>query len=290
MEIVTPEFKSKVAAAIKHQKENFSGGDAKHANSLDINPAVYSQIMAGNYYKNLADAKWISLARVLNINLNNEADWKTAKTPVYEAISAILKKCQKDSICANICDDADVGKTYTAKEYVRTNKNAVYIDCSNAKTKSLLIRAIAKQFGLSHTGRYKDVYADLCFYVGTITRPLIILDEAGDLDGLAELEIKALWNATEKACGWVRMGADGFKEKINRGIIHKKVGYTETHSRYGSRFQRITPEAGKEKSDFAKQQAALIIKANTAEGTDIQKLLTKTNGSLRRIYTEISKL
>ena len=41
------------------------------------------------------------------------------------------------------------------------------------------------------------------------------------------LELKALWNATERCCAWYMMGADGLKEKINRAIEGKKVGYTE---------------------------------------------------------------
>jgi len=39
-------------------------------------------------------------------------------------------------------------------------------------------------------------YEDLVFYLKTLPYPLIIFDEAGDLQYDAFLEIKALWNAT----------------------------------------------------------------------------------------------
>lgn len=287
---LTPELKRKTVEAIKKSRLNFEGSDTKHASSLNINAAQYSQIMAGNYFQVLSDANWISIARKLGVNLSGKTEWKTAQTPVFKAITAILEKCQKDHISATICDDADIGKTHTAKEYVKTHKNSVYIDCSQAKTKTMLVRAIAKEFGLNSSGRYKDVYEDLVFYVSTTKNPpLIILDEAGDLDGPADLELKALWNATEKACGWVRIGADGLKEKIRRGIEQKRVGFIETHSRFGSRFQRVTPMGGKEAEDFSKTQAALIIRAN-APDSDVTKMIAKTGASLRRINTELSKL
>ncbi len=287
---ITAELKTKTLAAIKQSRKNFTGSDARHATFLDVNPAQYSQITNGNMFQVLSDDKWISIARKLGVNMSDKADWNTAKTPVFAAITAILNKCQKDTISATICDNADIGKTHAAKEYVKSNLNAVYVDCSQSKSKRDLVKAIAKQFGINHNSRYKDVYADLVFYLATIKNPLVILDEAGDLDGPAELEIKALWNATEKACGWVRMGADGLQAKINRGIANKTVGYVETHSRYGDRFQRVTPQGGKEAADFIKTQAALIIRANTKPGVDVAKLMAKTGGSLRRINTELSKL
>ena len=63
----------------------------------------------------------------------------------------------------------------------------------------------------------------LLAYLRTIDTPLVILDEAGDLQYEAFLELKALWNATERCCAWYMMGADGLKEKINRAIEGKKV-------------------------------------------------------------------
>jgi DNA transposition AAA+ family ATPase len=288
--MITTELKNKTIDAVKQRKQTFGGSDSKLAVSLGINPAQFSRIMNGETEKVLSDAAWISLARQLNVNLKGKADWKTANTPVYKSISAILSKCQGDSICSIICDAADIGKTFTAKEYVRSNKHAIYIDCSQVKTKQKMVRAIAKEFGVGHTGRYNDVYEDLVYYLSTLSSPIIILDEAGDLDYAAFLEIKALWNATERSCGWVMMGADGLKEKIRRAIDNKKVGYTEIFSRFGKRYQRLTPEGKEEYQKFTSTQAALIIQANTKPNVDVRQLIVKTDGSLRRIHTELSKI
>ena len=59
----------------------------------------------------------------------------------------------------------------------------------------------------------------------------------------------AVWSPRAQ-CGWYMMGADGLKEKINRSIDCKKVGYTEMLSRYGGRFSKVTPDDGKEREKF----------------------------------------
>ncbi|HPI31116.1 MAG TPA: ATP-binding protein [Bacteroidales bacterium] len=287
--MITTELKNKVLAELKRSRENFTGSDAKYAVSLGLNNAVYSRIKNGEIDKVLSEAMWISLARKFNVSLKNEAEWKTANTPVFQYITEQLTRCQDNSISCMLCDAADIGKTYTAKIYVKTHKNAVYVDCSQTKSKQKLIRFIAKEFGVGHTGKYNDVYEDLVFYLRSIATPIIILDEAGDLDYAAFLELKALWNASERACGWMMMGAEGLKEKVRRAIGNKKVGYTEIFSRYGNRYQRITPEGREEHDKFTRLQAALIIQANTPAGTKLQELIHKTDGSLRRIYIEISK-
>lgn len=272
--------------------------DAKYAVSLGINSAQYSRIARGELEGVVGDPKWIAIARRLDVQLAGEVAWKTAKTPVFTHIYSQLAACQQRSLSALLCDMADVGKTYTARCYVREHKGAVYVDCSQVKSKAKLIRQIAKEFGLGSAGRYADVYEDLAFYLRSSQGSLIILDEAGDLDYKAFLELKALWNATEGACGWYMMGADGLREKMEQGIRYKKVGYAEMLSRFGvhdervrtarARFQKVTPDGREALEEFVKTQVALIAKANGV--TDIQQLFAKTGGSLRRIRTEVQKL
>lgn len=288
--MITAAIKQQVVNALLDKRKMFAGSDKNFAVSLGIDKAQFSRIKNGELDGVISDASYITLARRLEVSMGNAAEWNTAKTNVFITVSTWLEKCQNDSISAMLCDDADIGKTYSAKVYVKGKKNAIYIDCSQVKSKQKLVRQIAKEFGVNHTGKYQDVYCDLTFYIGTLSNPLIILDEAGDLQYDAFLELKALWNATERCCGWFMMGADGLKEKIRRAIDCKKVGFTEIFSRYGKRYQRITPQGREEAVVFTNQQAALIIQANAPSGTDVKKMLVKTEGSLRRIYTEISKL
>jgi DNA-binding transcriptional regulator YdaS (Cro superfamily) len=131
--IMNNQFKLRILEALKSKRENFVGSDAKFATSLGINEAQYSQIKNGKIDKVLADEKWINIARQLQLNLKGQADWKTAETPVFSSVTAMLKKCQQDSISSILCDAADIGKSYSARVYARRNKAAIYIDCSHRK-------------------------------------------------------------------------------------------------------------------------------------------------------------
>lgn len=285
--MITEEMKKQIVAAIEAHRSKYAS-DSKMAIALGINAAQLSSIRKGRLDRVLSDANWVSIARRLDVQLGNKAEWKTAKTPMYLYLYAQLKECQENSQSGLLCDRADVGKTYTARCYVKENRNAVYIDCSQVKSKQKLIRQIAREFGINHTGRYADVYEDLVFYLRTIQAPLVILDEAGDLDYPAFLELKALWNATELSCGWYMMGADGLKNKIELNISHRKVGYEELFSRFGKRFMKVSPDGKQAWEEFAIAQLALIARANGYDG-EIKKLYHSTGGSLRRIQIEIIK-
>ncbi len=290
--MVTEELKHRILAAIAGARENFGGSDNKFATSIGISASQYSRIKRGEIDRVISDSAWISIARKLDVSPNAGTAWKTAVTPVFTFITAQLEMCQEESVSTLLCDLSDIGKSYTAKVYCKSHKNAVYVDCSQVKSRQKLIRYIANGLGLSNTGRYADVYGNLVYYIKTIETPLIILDEAGDLSYEAFLEIKALWNATENACGYYMMGADGLKEKIRRAINCKKVGYTEVFSRFGRRYSSILPDNIKEAGELLRASAAMIIKANT--GSSVKEILNCTLGednvpSLRRIQREIVK-
>ena len=287
--MITTEQKKKILAAIAQNRANYPS-DAKHATSLGISTSVYSMVKQGVLDKALSDANWVRIARRLGVNLRHEIEWKPANTFTFLFIQEQLELAQLSSLSMILCDEPNIGKTYSAKYYIGCHENAVYIDCSQVKTKRRLIRKIATEFGTDNKGTYSDVYEDLVYYLRTLNNPLIILDEAGDLQYEAFLELKALWNATEHCCGWYMMGADGLKEKINRSIDCKKVGYTEMLSRYGGRFSKVTPDDGKEREKFLMKQASIVAKVNAPADADIPTIVRKTQGGLRRVYTEIEKL
>ena len=286
---ITNEVKQRIAGAIASDRENYPS-DNRHATALGISASVYNAIKRGNYDRQVSDAGWVGIARRLGVQLRAEMPWMAAKTPTYVFISKQLEACQDSGLSAILCDMPNIGKTFTAKAYVKQHRNAVYVDCSQVKTKLKLVRFIAKEFGVGANGRYSDVYADLVAYLRTIDTPLIVLDEAGDLQYEAFLELKALWNATERCCAWYMMGADGLKEKINRAIEGKKVGYTEMLSRYGDTYSRVTPDDARERDKFLRAQAAIVAKVNAPEGSDIARIVNATGGGLRRVYTEIEKM
>ena len=116
--MITEAQKQKILAAIAANRANYPS-DAKHAASLAISTSVYSAIKNGQTDKALSDANWISIARKLGVNLRGEMEWKAAKTPTFEYITAQLEFSQQSSLSGILCDMPNIGKTFTARYYVR---------------------------------------------------------------------------------------------------------------------------------------------------------------------------
>lgn len=100
--MVTTEIKNKIVAAITANRANYPS-DAKHAASLGITAAVYSGVKNGQTERMLSDANWISIARKLGVSLRGEIEWKAARTPTYQFITAQLETCQSGGAeCDNV--------------------------------------------------------------------------------------------------------------------------------------------------------------------------------------------
>jgi DNA transposition AAA+ family ATPase len=169
----------------------------------------------------------------------------------------------------------EVRKTYTAKYLSKTLNNCFYVDASQSKTRQLFIRNFAKMLGVDDKGKYATVKADIKYYLKMLTSPVVIVDEAGDLDYNAFLELKELWNATDNACGWYMMGADGLRNKIEKGINNKKVGYREIFSRYSDKFMKIVPEDKQERISFYKKLIGDVLSVNMREKVKMNEIVKK---------------
>ena len=161
--------KDQIIEAIKRDFVNYPN-KSKHAMALGINAGVYGDITKGDYERKLSDAAFISIARRLGVSLRNEMPWRAAETAVFVYITEQLEMCQRSSLSGLLCDVPNIGKTFSAKAYVKTHPNAIYVDCGQVKTKMRMVRFIAKEFGLNGNGRYADVYDDLVYYLKSIDR------------------------------------------------------------------------------------------------------------------------
>lgn len=286
---ISQEYKEKVIQALLAQRDKFGGSDADYAKSKGMSAAIYSRIAKGEREKLLSDAAWIRLGRELDVQLY-ENNWKVARTQVYISIQNSLYTAQGLSKSMILVDDCGIGKTFCAKHIIKEMKNAFYVDCSQGKTKQQFIRLLAKTIGVDHTGRYIDVKNDLKYYLTTLEKPLICLDEAGDLDYQAFLEIKELWNGTENACAWYMMGADGLRAKIERGKNAKKVGYAEIFSRFSDSYIKLVPNGAQPRTDFYRTLVTSVAMAQLDDKTLCSKVAVKcinNNAGLRYLKTLI---
>jgi hypothetical protein len=265
---ITSEFKEKVIGALLEVREKYDGSDSAFAKQWSVNNAVYSRIKNGEREGLLKDSQWLNIGRELGVSLN-ERKWNMARTDVFTIIEEDILFCKtyaKGKICV---DDCGIGKTYTAKYLSRTLKNCFYVDASQSKTKQQFIRLIAKTIGVEHKDRFADVKANIKYYLRLLPQPVIIIDEAGDLDYNAFLELKELWNATEGVCGWYMMGADGLRAKIERGISSRKVGYRELFSRYSEKYTTVVPIDRQDKLSFYKKLITEVLSVNMPDKNNL---------------------
>jgi DNA transposition AAA+ family ATPase len=270
------------------QRGNFDGSDSAFAKQWDINNSVYSRLKNGEIAGLLKDGQWLNMGRDLNVTLS-ERKWKMARTEVFEDIEQDVQFCQtyaKSRICV---DDCGIGKTFTAKYLSKTLKNCFYIDASQAKTKQLFVKLFAKTIGIDF-GKYADMKANIKHYLKILPSPIVIIDEAGDLEYSAFLELKEFWNATEGICGWYLIGADGLREKIARGINSKKVGFRELFSRYSENYTSPVPQGTQDRLEFYDKLISDVLSVNMKDKGKLRQIvkrcLTKDEngniGGLRR--------
>lgn len=272
--IITPEFKEKIVAALFEHRKNHSGSDKDFARHLQINPSVYNRIKNGERDNILDENKWLNLGREFGVT-TNERKWNTARTDVFTVIEEDVNFCKEFSKGKICVDDCGIGKTYTAKYLSKSLKNCFYIDASQAKTKQQFVRLLARTIGVDDKGRYFEVKANVKYYIKMLPQPVIIIDEAGDLDYNAFLELKEFWNATEGCCGWYMMGADGLRSKIERGINSKKVGYKELFSRYSEKYTCVVPPDRQERLAFYRKLITDVLSVNMADTTNLNAIVKR---------------
>lgn len=282
---LSKEFKEKVRQAILDGLSRYGGSQSDYARSLGIHSAVFSRLKKGETQKVLTDSKWLILANELGVKLRDD-NWRVARTQIYTEMEDNLMFCQQYSKAMILVDDCGIGKTFCARHITRKQKNAFYIDCSQAKTKQLFIRLLAKTIGVDNTGKYADVKAGIKAYLTYLQLPLIVLDEAGDLDYNAFLELKELWNATQGHCGWYMIGADGLRAKIQRGISNKKVGFAEIFDRFFD-IVSLTPQGVDDKQQFYIRLIGDVASANLQDVSKVGKFVKKClNDGKRLRYLE----
>lgn len=274
-------FKNKVREAILKDRENYGGNDVEYAKKLGIDKAIYNRMKKGETEKLISDTKWLIIANDLGVKLR-EDNWKIARTQIYSEIEDNLAVCKETGMSMILVDDCGIGKTFCAKHIVRQMKNAFYVDCSQAKTKQQFIRLLAKTIGVDNTGRYTDVKTAIKTYLIYLEKPLIVLDEAGDLDYNAFLELKELWNAAPRQCGWYMIGADGLRAKIDRGISCKKVGYAEIFDRY-SNFVKLVPTGTDDKEQFYKKLIGDVAYVNVEDKEMVGSLIATCMADNKRL-------
>ncbi len=290
--------KIKITDLVYEQFVNSGFNQSEYARTLGFKAEDMSNLFKKNWLKNgslIGINKWVRFARVVGFSKHSDMDWVTAETEVYTYINNQLSACQRESLTAILVDEAGIGKTWACKAYQRRNKAVFYIDGSVNGTKNSFIRALGRAVGVGDHGKVEDVLNDTIYALESMDKPLIILDEAGDLDNKTFLVLKRIYNALETVCGFYMVGADGLKHRLERGIRNKKLGYVELFSRYGKEFKKVLPALANDRHQVLKEMASDIALANGIEANAIANVMSGLSkaqgfGDIRGVKRKIMRL
>jgi hypothetical protein len=284
-----PEYKKKVRQAILDNRDSFSGSDKQYAKSLGMSASVYSRLKAGETDGLLNPSTWLKIGLQYNVQTGQD-NWKPARTLVYNEIEANLMFCKEYSKGMILVDQWGIGKTFCSKHVLRGLRDAFYVDCSQHSTKTEFIHALAKAVGLETRGSLVQIKGQLKYYLNLLEKPLIVMDDAGDLKYEAFKVLKELWNATEGRCGWYLIGDDSLETKINRGKKNQTVGYGAIFSRFSEEYIHLTPRDVTQKHKFWQQLCQDVATINSKDPKLIDSVVHKTvnkEKSLRHLKTLI---
>ncbi|MEH6407192.1 MAG: ATP-binding protein [Leeuwenhoekiella sp.] len=285
---LTHEFKNKVLQAMLEDRKTFGGTDTAYAKTLGINSSAFSRLKGGETERILSDSSWLTIGNILQVTMR-ENTWKVARTKVYTEIEDNLQECKNKSQSMILVDDCGIGKTFCARHIVRRMKNSFYIDCSQAKTRIQFVKFLARTLGVDDKGKHIEVKSNIKYALNILDTPLIVLDEAGDLDYSTLLILKELWNSSEGNVGWYMMGADGLRSKMKKGINNHKVGFAELFSRFSEKFITLTPQGVDDRRNFYAQLIGDVAVANT-KGANINTLIRKTYDKLENRHRSLRHL
>lgn len=281
-------FKQNVREAILTNRKTFGGSDSAYAKTLGIPAASFSRLKNGEVEQILSNNNWLLIGKKLGVSIKKDT-WKPARTKVYNEIEDNLHECQRQNQSMILVDDCGIGKTYCAKHIVAGMKNAFYFDCSQAKTRIQFVSKLAQTLGVDDRGKHIEVKENIKYALTILEDPLIVLDEAGDLDYSTLLVVKELWNASEGRAAWYMMGADGLKAKINKGIKNHKVGFAELFSRYSEKFITLTPLDQEGKRKFYTQLIGDVATVN-APGADVNTFIRKCYNKIENRHRSLRHL
>lgn len=297
----TQQQKQEIAELLKDKFAN-SGitSQAAFARTVGLHKSDISNVLSGKFITTptlIGNGKWVTMAYEVRYTTNKTLDWKTAQTEPFKFITTQLNLCKTMSFTGIFVDEPGIGKTYSCKHFADNNKNVYYIDCSCLRNNAEFITTLARKVGIESNNKLSKLIDNIIFTLQNSTKPLIILDEAGELKDTSYKEIKRMYNMLQYQCGFYLVGSDGLRNKIDSGIRNDTQGFKELFDRFGKKYLTYfsAKNTGVQRSTMAKMALEVLI-ANGISNKQQQDAIVSTMyegayiKSLRTVEREIVKI
>lgn len=222
---------------IRKQLEQYirrAGSKNKAATMLGVAASTISLILTRDDSK-VSEEMWLQLS---NATRPVVAEWTAVETLTYCEIKTIIERCQFGKEVTWVVSPAGSGKTTTAKLYAESNRNAVYILCSEDMRKRDFLNAILRALG--HKNEMQNTLRGSLEYIIDILSKrkdtVLVFDEADKLLDSIFLYFVTIYNHLEGQVGIVFLSTNYIEKRMNSGLSNNKRGYNELHSRIGRKF------------------------------------------------------
>lgn len=273
--LITPQLKADIVEALLsdmnargYTSQNKYAQYVRSVLDIPFDKAAFSQIKKEDGRNALKDASWLILAK--HFNLMGDQSWQIAETHTFRTMQTYLESSKKHGLFRVLCDHASYGKTFATRYFVENNKGSVfYVDCSEYPTKNQFIEDLASQLGLSKTGTYDKLWREITDKLLLMEKPLLILDEFGDVQDSVITLLKSLYNKADRGnyigIGVFHIGADNLRKKLYQSRRKHKPSYAEYWSRFGEDILTLNfenPQNLKQAQQILESDANKILDAN----------------------------
>jgi hypothetical protein len=300
--VISNQTKERIVAAMLADMQSRGKSQNEYAHYISImldipfDKTAMSMIKNADKRNAIRDRSWLKLGN--HFNILHTSQWNTAQTNAWISVQAGLDLCRENGIWQMLCDKAGIGKSYAAMEYAVKHKgNVFYIDCSDCQSKTDFILELARQLGLEHNSTYTRLWRNVTDELLLMDKPLLILDEFGDVAQSVITLMKGLYNKANQgdyiAVGCYFIGADNLHQRMMNGRKYNKQSYAEFWSRFDNQINSLNFDARPENFRAQLQrEIEAIVQCNLPDSladvraTIIEKCLR--TGGVRSIRKEIA--
>ncbi len=282
---LTDKQKETIAQSLRVYCARYSSQNKAAESIKGASPATISTILNGKWDK-ISDDMWLTV----QAQIARSADWKLCHTAAFDALGAYMDDAKEWSNVVWVTGPAGIGKSTTAAQFERSNRNVFLITCSEDMHKSDFVHELAQKIGIRVEGlTVRDTLKRIIREIVTLDRPLLIFDEGDKLTDSVLYYYISLYNALEEKCGMVFLSTNYMCQRVRRGVQMGRKGYDELESRICRKFvplDEINREeviAICEANGLADQSAIRNVLREAEEcGNDLRRVKKLVHRELRR--------
>jgi len=236
--------KTQIVDAAKNYAENNALSQEAVAEKAGMNISYVNAMFRGNFYLKLSNGKSVKikdsyfrkLAKAAGHNFET-VFWETVETPQYLQIYAELADAKRSGRAKMLIGETGCGKTYTIDRFINDNPVHVYrITVSDLYSVNDIVDELCELLNVTAAGRPVAKLKKIARKFNNIKldggKPVLIVDEAENLNKKALRAFKGLYDAVRDFCPIVLVGTGDLSDRLDKLNDKKEPGIPQFVRRF----------------------------------------------------------